>query len=443
MLSIALSPLGLERGASISEKNFVFIGNDSELECTTFQAAYISPRVHLMLQEDKTVNSFVIEWETKGIKEKRIFELFERLMHGFSVELSDSEAGDVLKLAVFLGNVELLDRGFNSQEPISASNVCSQLIVKIASGCSVDKEIEFAASHFFEIDLDRLKAVNISVLERILSSEALHLKDEDSLLDFICDVESDCDIVLLRHLRVEYLSCKGMELFLNRLFHPDLDPLIWFSLRRRLILPIECGDLEYSSTAKSRFVGAAFLRRPLKRIDIHTKEDKSYNKDKLLDGIMSYLTKKYGGNVHEKGIVTIASKSVRSCDPMWAVQNLADVSVTSVFVSEDEPGQWVCWDFHEMRVRLTHYTLRSCELQTWVIEASLDAENWTEIDRKTQNQDLRSWRIVTFAVQQPMECRFIRLSQTGKNNGCGDYNRCEPNDLLIFYAAEFFGTLFE
>jgi hypothetical protein len=34
-----------------------------------------------------------------------------------------------------------------------------------------------------------------------------------------------------------------------------------------------------------------------------------------LEGIISYLTKKHGGNVHEKGIVTIASKSVYDDDP--------------------------------------------------------------------------------------------------------------------------------
>jgi hypothetical protein len=31
---------------------------------------------------------------------------------------------------------------------------------------------------------------------------------------------------------------------------------------------------------------------------------------------------------------------------------------TSYFCSNDEPGQLFCWNFQEMRVRPTHYTIR-------------------------------------------------------------------------------------
>jgi hypothetical protein len=63
---------------------------------------------------------------------------------------------------------------------------------------------------------------------------------------------------------------------------------------------------------------------------------------KSLDGIICYLTRKHGGNVHDKGIVTITSQSVFSSDPDWDVRNLADLTSGSVFYSKDEPGQWVC-----------------------------------------------------------------------------------------------------
>jgi hypothetical protein len=102
-----------------------------------------------------------------------------------------------------------------------------------------------------------------------------------------------------------------------------------------------------------------------------------------LDGIISDLTKKHGGNVHGKGIVTITSKSVGGGHP---VKNVADLTSDSYFYSKNEPGQWVCWDFREMRVRLTHYTIWTSYLNSWVVEGSLDGESWTVIDRKT-NQD--------------------------------------------------------
>jgi hypothetical protein len=71
-------------------------------------------------------------------------------------------------------------------------------------------------------------------------------------------------------------------------------------------------------------------------------------------------------------------------------------------------------------------------------EGSLDFVNWTEIDRKTDNNDFDfKDRNVTasFAVSKSAECRFIRLTQTGKRH-CGD-------DCLYIVAFEFFGTLLE
>jgi hypothetical protein len=154
-----------------------------------------------------------------------------------------------------------------------------------------------------------------------------------------------------------------------------------------------------------------------------------------LDGIISYLSRKHGGNVQDKGIVTITSKSVDD-DPKSALRNIADLPSESKFRSKDEPGQWVCWDFGKMRVRPTHYTSKTKWLKSWVVEGSLDGEAWTEIDRKTDNEDLHdSTGQASFAVSNSAECRFIRLTQTGETHHEGDY--------LIIRSLEFFGTLLE
>jgi uncharacterized coiled-coil protein SlyX len=166
------------------------------------------------------------------------------------------------------------------------------------------------------------------------------------------------------------------------------------------------------------------------------------------DGIISYLTRKHGGNVHDEGIVTITSKSVKSDQSEYAVRNVADLSSAySWFLSKNKPGQWICWDFHEMRVRPTHYTIRSYRLKSWVVESSLDGKTWREIDRKRDNRDFSDGReTVSFAVSKLAECRFIRLTQTGKNHYGYDYSRSgqidRSNELAIF-AFEFFGTLLE
>jgi uncharacterized coiled-coil protein SlyX len=169
---------------------------------------------------------------------------------------------------------------------------------------------------------------------------------------------------------------------------------------------------------------------PLKAVEFPLKEIK------LLQGIIFYLTRKHGGNVHDKGIVTITSKSVYEDDPVCDPRNVADLASDYEFSSKDEPGQWICWDFHEMRVRLTHYVIFCVLLKSWVIELSLDGLNWTEIDRKTDNEDFKQEdEVVSFAVSNSAECRFIRLTQTDKRHDGLDY--------LFIMAVEFFGTLLE
>jgi hypothetical protein len=117
-----------------------------------------------------------------------------------------------------------------------------------------------------------------------------------------------------------------------------------------------------------------------------------------VNGLIAYLTRKHGGNVHDKGMVIITSKSVYSEAPGHAVRNVAALTSISAFFSKNEPGQWVCWDFREMRVRPTHYTVTRLALKSWVFESSLDFMNWTEIDRKTDNEDFTHWETATFAV---------------------------------------------
>jgi hypothetical protein len=155
------------------------------------------------------------------------------------------------------------------------------------------------------------------------------------------------------------------------------------------------------------------------------------------DGIISYLTRKHGGNVHDKGIVTITSKSVDS--DRYAPQNVTDLTSYSYFHSKHKPGQWICWDFHALRVRLTHYAIRyyvtAFDLKSWVVEGSLDGESWTTIDEHVNHDHLTSVFTIWSGVSKTVECRFIRLTQTAPN-----YCR---NNGLMFVGVEFFGTFLD
>jgi predicted nucleic acid-binding Zn-ribbon protein len=149
------------------------------------------------------------------------------------------------------------------------------------------------------------------------------------------------------------------------------------------------------------------------------------------EGIIACLTAKHGGNVHEKGIVTITSKSSVD-DPGHALKNVADLTSASDFWSRNEPGQWICWDFREIRVQPIRYTVSASYLRSWILEGSLDGMSWTRFDRQMDNRNFWGAKTASFPILTPGEFRFIRLTQTSKNH-CGV-------DGLRVAAVDFFGA---
>jgi hypothetical protein len=106
----------------------------------------------------------------------------------------------------------------------------------------------------------------------------------------------------------------------------------------------------------------------------------------------------------------------------------------------NKPSRQVWWDFHELRVRLTHYTIQraiSAKLRSWIVESSLDGGEWVEIDREPSlpSRDLvfRGWSNHSFAVAGSPECRFIRVTHRKDNS--------EVSEEVWRRNFEIFGTL--
>jgi hypothetical protein len=223
------------------------------------------------------------------MKENRIVGFLEDLMTGKPIEAvvarssCGSEGSGLCEAATALGNTELSDSLVRDEDPLDRSTVCDRLKRKSVVGRSVDEEMEFAASHFYEIDADDQNGIDVPLLELIVRSDGLRLESEDTLLDFIIRLALADQVVRVRYLRREYLSRAGMSLFLERLGGSSVNLSLWDSLCCRLLLR-------------------------------QSKVDILLNEWKSLDGVISYPTKKHGGNVQEKGLVTITSNSV-SDDP--------------------------------------------------------------------------------------------------------------------------------
>jgi hypothetical protein len=154
------------------------------------------------------------------------------------------------------------------------------------------------------------------------------------------------------------------------------------------------------------------------------------------------LTSKFGGNVHDRDVVTITAGRAVSDDSSFAPKNVADLGSASHFHSTGDPNQWIGFDFKGMKVRPSHYTIRSYSsgpnghhLKEWVIEGSDDGKSWAVIDRRVNNADLNNALAVkTFQVREVGTFRMIRLRQTGPSHSSCNY--------LIFSGFEVFWSLF-
>jgi RNA-binding protein YhbY len=69
------------------------------------------------------------------------------------------------------------------------------------------------------------------------------------------------------------------------------------------------------------------------------------NSSSSLDGIVSYLPRQHGGNVHDRGGNTIISSSLYSDNPSYAAKNAADLTADSTFISKNALNKWLCYDF--------------------------------------------------------------------------------------------------
>jgi hypothetical protein len=145
-----------------------------------------------------------------------------------------------------------------------------------------------------------------------------------------------------------------------------------------------------------------------------------------LKGIIHHLTLECGGNVADRGIVSITADRPINGSPGNAAKNIADLEANSHFYCDEAENMWVCYDFKNMKVILTDYSIRSryngasYNLKSWVIEVSNTGADWTEVDRQKNRDDLCAQNVVrSFAVSKPSTGRYVRLRQIGLNNhGC-------------------------
>jgi hypothetical protein len=400
--------------------DFTFQVGSGHYSCPVFVAHFLSPKISRFHRVDPSLCEYVIETPD----EESSFEEFLSLGYGSELVIAQHNSKFIRSICRELENTEipiLIDEQFDVD--LTSENVWGQYQQKKSFGFDYQKELTYLASHFDDFS-NSMRNFQIDDLGEIFSHPSLEILSEDSLYEFLSrhihmNIEFAC---LLEFVHFEFLSADTIQLFIedSSMFLGMLNHAIWDRLCCRLRLPVETRSVQYKSVA-----------RPLTVTN-------------SLDGIVAYLTRIGGGNVHDLNVVHVTASSTYAHTAVCAPKNIADLQTDSNFGSSNLPNQWICYDFRDMRIRPTHYTIKSCfdarvndtNLKQWIVEVSDDGSQWTDIDSREFNNDLNGpSQIRSFPVADGAVCRYIRLRQTGKNH-CG-------NHFLAFSAFEIFGTLLE
>jgi hypothetical protein len=241
----------------------------------------------------------------------------------------------------------------------------------------------------------------------------------------ICDRFRDDSqfATLFEYVRFEYLSSESIQSFIS-LMEEGFDFLtfaIWQSVCRRLSLPVSISNSRKCNRYYSHLCAFSTIS--------------------CFDGIISYLTTRCGGNIVDQNIVSIKASSLPD-ERDFLYRQLVDFACHDTFYTVDEPNSWICYDFKEISIDLSHYSIRSrfdCDdnhLRSWILEGSNEGSSWVDIDRREHDCSLKGQgTIATFSISEGSrnDFRMFRLRQTGKDSsGC---------DYLCLSAVEFFGYL--
>ncbi|KAK8893885.1 Kelch-like protein 20 [Tritrichomonas musculus] len=316
---------------------------------------------------------------------------------------------------------EILEKSFTIQNVVTSLH-----FIHDAKG-DIRPHITFIQQNFDEMMYqDAVKALPFEILDTILSSDELKVKDENSLAYWVSDVikeRGDSCVKLVDRLCLAYISDQAQLELCDR---KEIDAHSFITSVRRA---------KQSQDPPSR-------RYLVKEQDIEKliqtdNELKIQNpKDKSVEGIINYILSN-----QKKGIPEIRLTVSSTHDRYFLPKNLLELkNEHSVWYSEEWPKeQWIMYDFSPRMLNISAYTLRtsggnkgSGHLKSWKIIGSNDQKKWILIDERKGVIDLNSnYAAVTFECTSPSFFRFIKIEQTDKNHH-DDYS-------FILSCCEFFG----
>lgn len=246
-----------------------------------------------------------------------------------------------------------------------------------SSSTIFEKLIEYASEHFEEFDKEKIKKLPNEIIEEIIKNENHKLNEEDSLIEFILTLykEDRSTSNLFEYVLFYNLSEEKMKTFLEEIEFEYINNKTFRSICKRFFQKENSDSLN-----TKRYINT---NTNIQQFKPKQTED--------FEGIMNYLTKKTGGNIHDNRTIEITSNSI-----MDHPKNLVDYQSSNYYHSLDNGNAFVCFYFKDKLIQVLSYSIQSrnydkniIHLKNWVIEISENGQNWEEIDRHENDSILR------------------------------------------------------
>lgn len=451
-----LSSAGLKNVIE-DQSDFTFMFGKCEIVMNRIFAEFISPNVSHIHHSDPTIDSYQFCYPQNAIFPpieelftEEMVNLLKLISQGIQVSINSDQAKKMQHISILLGNSELFNslQGLHSQQltdnNIDASLAKLELYQYQPQNTTMFQNIDFSllidtiSSNFYQIDQNKLKKLSTPILHAIISNEHLKIDNEDSLYEFIKEIfnekekekESESELTIYDFYEgIEFvcLSDDKFKDFIESFDATRMTASVWQKLCNRF-LNVK-NDKRY---AKQKV-------EPKSRQFLY-----DGNQSNSFHGIIHALTKECGGNVDDKGEVSVTALKVINSYPAKLTVDLD--SISSGLITNCEKNSWLMYDFKNRKVRPTHYSIRSwawspnCHhLKDWVIEGSNTGGNdWKVLDSQNNVTCLNSISVFsTFKIKENLSSdeyyRFLRLRQTGKNFA--------GNDQLCLNSLEYFGSI--
>lgn len=406
--------------------DFTFIVNGEEYKTSRIISDLLSPKICQIHSIDPTFNQIFINTEKKGD-----FSLILKLINFKDISIPNNQIDFFYEIIEWLGNEFYDFKTPDESAKITDDNIFS-LIKKHGKfskffSKNLSAEIEYIASHFFEICINHkedLASLDEQILSKIFCHSNLKLKDEDQFLTFVNDLyrTNTKFCFLYKFVIFSNVSSESITEFINIFDYNDIDSNIWHSISSRLIEKVQIQEEE-----STRYIEQS------KQNIFEYKEGKEFN------GIIRFLTNKFGKNISDCDVVKVTSNYPSKSSPP---KNLLDFDQDNLFLSDTgkKPYTWICYDFKNYEIQISSYSIKSGPaggyVRSWVIEISNDGENWFKIDEQSNYSGLNEPNsIKTFDVHSSSFARFCRFRHTGEYYVIGN--------CIRIHSIEFYGSIKE